>query len=89
MSTSILVIIPAGSEATKGLASGRASGRKNIATRKGYHDWSPQKADPCSGIKDLKWCYVVMVMIYILCYPPGRFFENVDHIPCNIVFSNV
>ena len=35
MSTSILVIIPAGSKATEGLASGRASGRKNIAPRKG------------------------------------------------------
>jgi len=21
-----------------------------------YHDWSPQKADPCSGIKAFKWC---------------------------------
>ena len=56
MSTSILVIIPAGSMATKGLASGRAPGRKNIATRKGTMIGAHKKADPCSGKKALKWC---------------------------------
>ena len=45
------------SKATKGLASGRASShKKNIATKKGDHDCSPQKADPCSGKKALKRC---------------------------------
>ena len=56
ISTSILVIIPAGSKATKGLESGRASGHKKHCHKKGYHDWSPQKADPCSGEKALIWC---------------------------------
>ena len=57
MITSILVIIPAWSKATKGLASGRASGhKKKPCHKKGYHDWSLQKADPCSGIKAFKLC---------------------------------
>uniref|UniRef100_A0A8C4QZP0 Kynurenine 3-monooxygenase n=1 Tax=Eptatretus burgeri TaxID=7764 RepID=A0A8C4QZP0_EPTBU len=58
MSTSVLVIIPAGSKATKGLPSGRASGRKKKkhCHKKGYHNWSLQKADLCSGMKAFKWC---------------------------------
>ena len=49
MSTSILVIIPARSKATKGLASGRASGRENIATRKGTMIGARKKLTPAQG----------------------------------------
>ena len=65
MSTSILVIIPAGSKATKGLASGRASGRKNIATRKGTMIGARKKLTPAQG-KRLSNGVMMLMMICII-----------------------
>ena len=61
MSTSILLII---SKATKGLASGRASGRKNIATRKGTMIGARKKLTPAQG----KRLYNdVMMILFVHC----------------------
>ena len=64
MSTSILEIIPAGSKATKVLASGKASGRKNIATRKGTMIGALKKLTPAKG-KRLSNGMMMIMMINV------------------------